>query len=149
MKFILNCIAVLSFLIIAQSCNKEKEEETQQEIILKYIEDNNLDMKAHSSGIYYKITQPGTGGSPNLYSNVSVLYKGYLLDGTVFDEATSKVTFPLSNLITGWQIAIPMLQKGGKGTFIIPSNLGYGGRATGSIPANSVLIFDITLVDFN
>lgn len=142
-------LTVISLFFIAISCSKEKsQEEIDQETILKYIEDNNLDMTAHYSGIYYKITKTGSGGSPNASSDVSVLYKGYLTDGTVFDEATTEISFPLSNLITGWQIAIPMLQKGGKGTFIIPSGLGYGSRSTGSIPANSVLIFEITLVDF-
>lgn len=136
--------------IIAISCNKEEksQDEIDNELILKYISDNSLDMKAHSSGIYYNITKTGTGGSPNIYSDISVLYKGYLTDGTVFDEATTAVSFSLSGLIDGWKIAIPMLQKGGKGTFIIPSSLGYGSRAVGSIPANSVLIFEITLVDF-
>jgi FKBP-type peptidyl-prolyl cis-trans isomerase FkpA len=137
--------------IVAVSCNKEKksQDEIDNEIILKYISDNNLDMKAHYSGIYFDIAETGTGGSPNIYSDVSVLYKGYLTDGTVFDQASSTpVSFALSGLIDGWKIAIPMLQKGGKGTFIIPSPLGYGDKAIGSIPANSVLIFEITLVDF-
>lgn len=149
MKCLIKQIGILSFVIVALSCGKDKSQsEIDQEIIVKYIDDNNLDMTPHYSGIYYKITNTGSGGSPNINSDVSVLYKGYLTDGTVFDEAKKEVSFPLSNLITGWQIAIPMLQKGGKGTFIIPSDLGYRSRSAGSIPANSVLIFEITLVDF-
>ncbi|MEI6409778.1 MAG: FKBP-type peptidyl-prolyl cis-trans isomerase [Bacteroidota bacterium] len=57
-------------------------------------------------------------------------------------------TFPLSSLIKGWQEGIPLLKKGGKGTFFIPSALGYGSQDQGAIPANSVLIFEITLVDY-
>ncbi len=150
MKLTLKISIAIILSILAVSCNKDEksQDEIDNEIILKYISDNNLDMKAHYSGIYYNIAKAGTGGSPNIYSDVSVLYKGYLTDGTVFDQATTAVSFSLSGLIEGWKYAIPMLQKGGKGTFIIPSSLGYGSRAAGSIPANSVLIFEITLVDF-
>ena len=96
--------------------------------------------------MHYIITEPGSGGSPNLQSNVKVKYKGYLLDGNVFDERTE--TFLLANLIQGWQEGIPLLQKGGKGTFFLPSALGYGPNDVGPIPANSVLIFEIELLDF-
>ncbi|NJN77920.1 MAG: hypothetical protein HC803_05960 [Saprospiraceae bacterium] len=57
--------------------------------------------------------------------------------------------FGLNQVIRGWQIAIPMLQKGGKGTFYIPSGLAYGSRGAGGvIPPNAVLIFDVELLDF-
>jgi len=81
---------------------------------------------------------------------VEVLYKGMLTNGEVFDEtpSNSPKSFPLKNLIEGWQIGIPFLQKGGSGSFYVPSGLGYGSRTLPDIPANSVLIFDITLVDF-
>ncbi|MFN9955636.1 MAG: FKBP-type peptidyl-prolyl cis-trans isomerase, partial [bacterium] len=73
-----------------------------------------------------------------------------LLDGTIFDQTTGNqtATFPLANLIPGWQEGIPLLQKGGKGTFLLPSALGYGPNPVGPIPANSVLIFEIELIDF-
>ena len=75
---------------------------------------------------------------------------GSQLDGVVFDQTTGSATakFRLGDLIQGWQIAIPLLQKGGKGTFFCPSDLGYGPQAVGNIPSNSVLIFEIELVDF-
>jgi FKBP-type peptidyl-prolyl cis-trans isomerase len=62
-------------------------------------------------------------------------------DGTLFE-------YPLSGLIKGWQIGIPKLEKRGKGTFFIPSGLAYGNKDAGTIPANSVLIFDIYLANF-
>ena len=79
---------------------------------------------------------------------MTVNYKGYLLNKNVFDQSTKPVQFPLSNLIEGWKICIPLLQKGGKGTFFIPSQLGYGPSGTGSIPGNSVLVFEIELLDW-
>ena len=81
---------------------------------------------------------------------MQVRYKGYLLDGAVFDETTGNntVVFFLSQVIRGWQVAVPLLQKGGKGMFIIPSGLGYGRAPQPRIPGNSILIFEIELVNF-
>ncbi len=145
----------LTFLVVAvvlfSACNKESQEDKDDVIIQQYLTDNNIDATKDDSGIYYIITEEGTGDHPDINSEVTVKYKGYLTDGTVFDETTgnSTATFPLSGLIRGWQIGIPKLKQGGKGTFFIPSGLGYGDNATGSIPANSVLIFDIGLVSFD
>jgi FKBP-type peptidyl-prolyl cis-trans isomerase FkpA len=105
-----------------------------------YLADNNLVAQSTASGLHYIIEEPGSGGSPTLSSTVTVKYKGYLLNGNVFDQSgNNSVTFPLSNLILGWQEGIP---------FFIPSALGYGRSGSGSIPGNSVLIFDIELVSF-
>ena len=104
-------------------------------------------------GIYYRIDQTGSGnGYPRLNSNVSVYYRGTLLDGTVFDERTraeGPITFSLTRVIQGWQISIPRLQENGVGTFIIPSVYAYGTRSTDDIPRNSVLIFEVELINFN
>ena len=78
---------------------------------------------------------------------ITVKYKGYLLDGTVFDQNTTGVDFRLGSLIRGWQIGFQKFKKGGKGKLLIPSALGYGSAAQGNIPKNSVLIFDVELVD--
>ena len=120
------------------------------EKIENYLAENNLTATATPSGLYYIITKEGSGGHPNLQSTVTVKYKGYRLNGNVFDETVGNntATFPLLNLIQGWQEGIPLLQKGGKGTFFVPAELGYGSQRVGDIPANSVLIFEIELVDF-
>lgn len=133
------------------SCKKKdviSQETADDNIIKKYIADNNLNATAAGSGLYYVISIPGTGAQPNSKSDVVVVYKGFLTDGTVFDQskATGFVT-NLSQVIKGWQEGIPYFKKGGKGKLLIPSALGYGASATGSIPANSVLIFDIELLD--
>lgn len=139
-------------LLLALGCNKDKgpdQAQIDQELIEAYLEANQLTAERHSSGLYYIIEEPGSGGSPNINSEVLVHYKGYLLDGTVFDQTTSNArTFFLFQVIQGWQIGIPLLQKGGKGTFFIPSWLGYGPEPQANIPANSVLIFETELVNF-
>lgn len=118
--------------------------------IKQYLSDHNLNADSTASGIYYVITQEGSGDHPNLQSTVTVKYKGNLLDGTVFDQTVGAetATFQLTGLIAGWQQAIPLLKKGGKGTFLIPSYLCYGPSGVGPIPPNSPLAFDIELVDF-
>lgn len=101
-------------------------------------------------GIFYKVTEQGEGESPTVDNIVQVRYKGYFLDGTVFDETADLQTaeFPLSGVIEGWQRAVPLLKTGGKGTFYIPSSLAYGFPGNASIPKNANLAFDIELVAF-
>jgi FKBP-type peptidyl-prolyl cis-trans isomerase FkpA len=144
------CCLMAGALLMANGCKDEDQGEIDRVAILKYITDNNLTATEHESGMFYVITTPGTGGNPTLSSTVEVKYKGYFTDNTVFDQTTGNNTieFPLQNLIEGWKIAIPLLQKGGKGTFLLPSALGYGSNPPPGIPANSVLIFDIELIDF-
>lgn len=108
-------------------------------------------VKKTESGLLYKIEQAGEGESPKVEDDVKVHYKGTLTDGTVFDSSYERgqpVAFPLSQLIPAWKEAIPMLKKGGKMQIVVPPELGYGEQATGKIPANSTLIFDIELIDF-
>jgi FKBP-type peptidyl-prolyl cis-trans isomerase FkpA len=141
----------LIFAISLSGCKKEKSQaEIDDDIIVNYLKNNNLTATRHASGLYYIISEPGSGGSPVYSSQVTVKYKGYLTNGNVFDQTTGDKTFtyPLFYLIEGWIIGIPLLQKGGKGTFIIPSELAYGSQAQQGIPANSVLIFDIELIGF-
>jgi FKBP-type peptidyl-prolyl cis-trans isomerase FkpA len=123
-----------------------------QALITKYLADNNIKAEKTASGLWYVITTKGNGESPTVASTVKTHYKGTLLDGKVFDSSYDRnqpLEFPLGQVIAGWQEAIPMLSKGGKGTFFIPSALGYGTRGAGGvIPPNAVLIFEVELLDF-
>lgn len=144
-------ILIVLIILTGFTCKENKSQtEIDEEIILNYLKDNNINATRHESGIYYLITQEGTGSSPNYYSTVTVKYKGFLTNGEVFDQTSGddKFIYPLYKLIEGWIIAIPMLKKGGKGTFLIPSSLGYRNYSLPGIPANSVLIFDIELIDY-
>ena len=152
MRLLTLFLAVLSLSTL--SCLKDVSPEEQLEIDIQKIKDylaaNNLTATETTSGLHYIITQEGTGGNPTLSSNVTVKYKGYLLDGMVFDQTSGSATatFPLANLIEAWQEGIPLLKKGGKGTFFSPSALAYGPNGVSGIPGNSVLIFEIELVNF-
>ncbi len=119
-----------------------------EDIILQYISDNNLNAEPTGSGLYYVISSTGNGEFPNINSFVTVAYKGTLTNGTIFDQSSSSgVTFPLSNVIQGWQEGIPLFSEGGSGILLIPSALGYGSQSVGNIPENSVLIFEVTLLN--
>ncbi|MBP6796054.1 MAG: FKBP-type peptidyl-prolyl cis-trans isomerase [Saprospiraceae bacterium] len=132
------------------SCLGPSQSEEDEDIILDYISKNKLTAIRHNSGIYYIIKTEGTGNNPTINNTVTVHYKGYLTNGNQFDGTTTNpATFPLYNLIQGWQIGIPLIKKGGEIKLIIPSSLGYGSNSpSNAIPSNSVLVFDIQLVDF-
>ena len=145
----LNYLLSLTLVILILSCTKNKDyTQIDEDIIQEYIADHNLDAVATGSGLYYVIETTGNGVFPDLSSVVTVAYTGKLTDGSVFDQSSSAgISFPLTNVIEGWQEGIPLFSEGGTGKLLIPSALGYGSNAIGSIPANSVLIFDIELLD--
>ena len=101
-------------------------------------------------GIYYKVLQTGEGKvSPPVRSIVSVHYRGTLIDGKEFDNSYKRncpEAFRLCDVIDGWQIALQQMHVGDKWTIYIPSEMGYGSKASGPIPANSTLIFEVELL---
>lgn len=102
----------------------------------------------HPGGFYYEIIAAGTGTvTPEICSNIRVKYAGYLTNGTKFDEELVGITFKLGELIAGWQRGLPLIKAGGTVYLYLPPSLGYGSNAVGSIPANSILIFSINLLD--
>jgi FKBP-type peptidyl-prolyl cis-trans isomerase len=123
---------------------KPQEEELQ---ILSFANANRITAIKHSSGLYYEITNPGSGATPTINSKVSVTYTGKLLNGTLFDEASSPKYFYLAQVIEGWQLGLPLIRKGGNIKLIIPSSLAYGCNGYSTIPSNSVLLFEVNLVD--
>jgi len=134
-------------LVALASCSKEDQVDIDQQLIEDFITEQNLDADSTSSGLYYVIYEPGSADHPTVSDQVTVSYVGFLLDGTVFDAGTN-VTFPLNQVISGWQEGIPLFGKGGRGLLIIPSHLAYGDRPVSGIPPNSVLVFEVELVDF-
>lgn len=136
------------------SCKKEDlspEEQLAHDIkkIQDYLASKNLIAQSTASGLHYIIEVEGTGGNPTINDEVTVFYKGYYLDDKIFDQTgTSPVTFPLANVILGWQEGIPLFKKGGKGKLFLPSYLAYGSNPPPGIPKNAVMIFDVELVNF-
>ncbi len=145
--------SILLLAVLVSGCRKEEEDQATKDkaAIEAYLEENSLQAESLSSGLFYIIEELGIGDAfPNTNSIVKISYTGYLLNGDEFDGTApgQPIEIPLADTIEGWKQGIPLFKKGGKGTLLIPSELGYGDRAIGSIPANSVLIFDITLVDY-
>ena len=141
--------------------------------IENYLLENNLTADTTENGVYYIIMKEGIGTTtPNAFNSnntVKVYYRGYLLDSThvVFDSTTnSPYEFNLSKTIKGWQDGMTKMKKGCEARLIIPSRYGYGSakqtkqffvdsvnglpvyETRTTIPAHSVLIFDITLLSF-
>jgi len=136
--------------LVLAGCNKKAEKQAQEddELIREYLEQNGLTATKAPSGLYYIIDQQGTGPACDANSDVKVAYTGYFLDGQIFDGSDQQgVTFNLANVIEGWRLGIPNFREGGTGKLLIPSALGYGASGNNSIPPNSVLIFDVHLIE--
>ncbi|VWX61373.1 FKBP-type peptidyl-prolyl cis-trans isomerase [Sphingorhabdus sp. 109] len=100
------------------------------------------------SGLQYKVITPGEGPSPVATDTALVKYEGQLRDGTVFD-ANEQAPMPVGAVVPGFSEALQLMQKGGEYRIWIPSELAYGEASPGEqIPPNSLLIFDVTLIDF-
>lgn len=126
--------------------NYEKENDDQ---IQTYLSENDLEAEKTNSGLYYTIHETGSGNTPNTTDNITVTYKGYFIDGTVFDEATEPVMFNLEQVLKGFSEGLTHFKEGGTGTLYIPSQLAHGDSGSLEIRGGSVLIFDINLISIN
>jgi FKBP-type peptidyl-prolyl cis-trans isomerase FklB len=104
-----------------------------------------------ASGLQYKMLSPGDkkAASPTATDQVTVQYRGTLLDGTEFDSSYARnapATFPVNGIIKGWQEALVMMKPGAKWQLWIPADLAYGDKPRPGIPAGSMLTFDVELV---
>lgn len=152
MKNFLSALLILTLFI---SCTKDNNSivdytaKNEQEI-KDYIAKNNLTAQRSVTGLYYIIDEPGTGTQPTATSNVTVAYKGYFTNGTVFDQSNAAgIKIGLNQVIKGWTEGIPYFKTGGNGMLLIPAHLGYGSSANGPIPGGSVLLFDVKLISVN
>lgn len=107
-------------------------------------------VKVTASGLQYQVITEGKGKSPGLEDTVKAHYTGTLINGQKFDSSYDRgqpAEFPVSGVIRGWTEALQMMKPGGKVKLWIPAELGYGPSARPGIPANSVLVFDVELVE--
>lgn len=103
------------------------------------------------SGLQYTVITPADGPKPTAANQVTVHYKGTLLDGSEFDSSYSRnepATFGLGQVIKGWTEGVQLMSVGAKYKFFIPYDLAYGERGTGqSIPPFAALIFEVELLE--
>jgi len=131
----------------------EERKKAAREAAEKALEEHTKGMDKTASGLFYSIKKAGEGPSPEKGAQVSVHYKGTLLDGTVFDSSYQRnqpISFSVGvgQVIPGWDEGIMLLNKGAAARFVIPSHLAYGAQGAGGvIPPNADLIFEVELVD--
>jgi FKBP-type peptidyl-prolyl cis-trans isomerase FklB len=107
-------------------------------------------IKSLPSGLQYKVLSEGKGAQPKPTDEVTVNYRGTLVDGTEFDSSYKRgepATFPINGVIKGWSEALPLMKAGAKWQLFVPATLAYGERGAGrEIPPNATLIFEVELV---
>lgn len=101
------------------------------------------------SGLQYQIIKKGDGGTTPTDADVALVnYKGSLRDGKMFDQG-QRAPFPVTGVVPGFSEALKLMPRGSTYRIWIPPALGYGAQAQGEvIPANSLLIFDVDMIDF-
>jgi FKBP-type peptidyl-prolyl cis-trans isomerase FklB len=108
-------------------------------------------VKELAEGLQYEVIKEGTGRQPVLANQIKAHYKGALLDGSEFDSSFKRnqpFSAPLTALIKGWQIAIPLMKEGSHWRLWIPSDLAYGDRGAGAgIPGGATLMFEVELLE--
>jgi FKBP-type peptidyl-prolyl cis-trans isomerase len=104
-----------------------------------------------ASGLQYEVLRPGEGSMPGPESQVTIHYRGTLIDGTEFDssyERSEPATFPVGGVIPGFSEGLQLMTVGSHYRFVIPSDIAYGPQGTqGAIGPNATLIFEVELLD--
>ena len=131
---------------------KPAKEKQASEDFLAQVEKTNKNVKKTESGLLYEIITPGSDvKAVNNEDTVSVMYKGTLKDGKVFDSSYERgdtAEFPLNRVIAGWSEGMKLVGKGGKIKLWVPSELGYGAQGAGqNIGPNQALVFEVELID--
>jgi peptidylprolyl isomerase len=95
--------------------------------------------------------RPGTGAEVKPGDTVTIHYTGWTLQGKIFDSSRKgrgePATFPLGNLIQGWQVGIPGVKEGGTRRLLIPWQMAYGEKGSPpDIPGRADLVFDIEVI---
>jgi FKBP-type peptidyl-prolyl cis-trans isomerase FkpA len=149
----------LSVTLILSSCSKNAcsfqndnvvAPLSEQQLVKAYLDSLGITATLNPGGFYYQVVSSGNGATPGVCSHIEVSYTGKLKNGNVFDQE-SEVLFTLGSLIDGWKKGVPLIKSGGEIKLYLPPTLGYGASevntGTTVIPPNSILIFDISLLN--
>ena len=134
-----------------QDLTPEEQANVDQQLILDYAAAEGLNGQFDDEGIYYELTAGAdtAAGFPSLTDPVVLEYQGAFLNGELFDESGAEADSVILRVtIDGWKEAIPYFNRGASGYFIVPSALAYGSTGFSVIPPNTVLRFDVSVIDF-
>ena len=139
----------IALLFVGCKTYSEEDKSKFDQKIKKYIAKSKTKFQRSESGLYYHIENLGEGEFIKFNDEVSFTYTGKFLSGKTFDgmHKRTPITFEVSKLIEGWKEAFLYLKKGGKATLIIPPTLGYGDNNLPDIPPNSILVFEVEVID--
>ncbi|QDK46135.1 hypothetical protein DOM22_13670 [Bdellovibrio sp. ZAP7] len=131
---------------------QQEAAETNAKAGKDYLEKNKTaaGVKTTASGLQYIIEKEGTGAQPKKEDVVKVHYKGTLTNGEQFDSSYDRgqpAEFPVGGVIPGWTEALQLMKVGSKAKLFIPPELAYGPSGRPGIPPNSVLVFEVELMD--
>ncbi|HOB27621.1 MAG TPA: FKBP-type peptidyl-prolyl cis-trans isomerase [Bacteroidales bacterium] len=129
-----------------------EEAKLNKEVGQKFLESNknNPGVYQTPSGLQYKVIKMGEGPKPTSTDKVKVHYEGKLINGKVFDSSYERgepIEFGLNQVIPGWAEGLTLMPVGSVFELYIPSDLAYGDRPIGEIPAGSTLIFKVELLE--
>jgi FKBP-type peptidyl-prolyl cis-trans isomerase FkpA len=142
-------VGLLVFVLTLFSCSTYNDDEigSFDKQIKDHLSKKGIECKRSSSGLYYKIIEPGEGVQIKYTDRVSFTYKGEFLNGKVFDHEKKPVEFEVRQLIGAWKEIMVELRPGGKAFLVAPPQLGYGDRQLDDIPANSILVYNLEVHD--
>jgi FKBP-type peptidyl-prolyl cis-trans isomerase FkpA/FKBP-type peptidyl-prolyl cis-trans isomerase FklB len=131
---------------------QQEAAETNSKAGKDFLEKNKsaANVKTTASGLQYIIEKEGTGAQPKKEDVVKVHYKGTLTNGEQFDSSYDRgqpAEFPVGGVIPGWTEALQLMKVGSKAKLFIPPELAYGPSGRPGIPPNSVLVFEVELMD--
>lgn len=143
--FFVTIVLIISFVLSSCSSSKSSTDNSLPAELQKY-----SDFNKSETGLLWKDVVVGTGDSPMKGQTISVDYHGTLLNGDVFDSSIQRgqpieFKFGVGQVIKGWDEGLATMKEGGKRILVIPADLAYGSRERGKIPANSTLVFEVTL----
>jgi FKBP-type peptidyl-prolyl cis-trans isomerase len=125
--------------------------ESNHRAAAKFLAENGKksDVVTTASGLQYKVLTAGSGASPKQNDEVTVNYRGTLINGTEFDSSYKRgqpANFQVNRVIPGWTEALGLMKPGAKWQLFIPPQLAYDLRSAPPIPPGSALIFEVELV---
>ena len=142
---------ILFFLLIlilgACSTYSEGDLKNFDKRIKEWIGQQDIPYKNTDSGLYYYFERMGQGPKIKYTDSVTVQFKGTLLDGTIFEIEKVPLTFAVNEVIIAWKELLLMSKRSAKVKIIVPPQLGYGNHKLDKIPQNSILFYEIEIID--